>query len=81
MVRWDPDFSVFRQAGAANSAGSLLIGSHLFDLPDPGSVPTLCGVLRERSALSRAAARFETLWDGGYDVAAVAEDMLDWLLG
>ncbi len=81
MVRWDPDFSVFRQAEGPEAAGCLLVGSHRFDHPDPGSVPALCGVLKDADALERAARRFESLWVDGYEVAPVAEEMLDWLLG
>ena len=81
MVRWDPDFSVFRQAGDGEAAGVLLLGSHRFDVPDPGGVPALCGLVRHRGALRCARERFDRLWAGGYDVGPVAEEMLDWLLG
>jgi hypothetical protein len=79
MVRWDPDFSVFRQA--RGGGGVVLVGSHRFDVPDPGPVRTLCAALRGGRRVAAARDRFEGLWAGGYEVAPVVEDMLDWLLG
>jgi hypothetical protein len=79
MVRWDPDFSVFRQSRAGG--GLVLLGSHRFDVPDPGSVKPLCAGLRGERRVALAAERFEGLWAGGYDVGPVVEDLLDWLLG
>ncbi|MEN8376461.1 MAG: hypothetical protein ABFS34_13530 [Gemmatimonadota bacterium] len=80
MVRWDPDFSVFRRTGGPDS-GTVLVGSHRFDVPHPGAVPTLCGILAHHHAILRAEERFERLWDEGYDVHDVVREMLDWLLG
>ncbi len=81
MVRWDPDFSVFRQADAAEVRGVVLVGSHRFDVPAAASVPALCGVLRRREAVALVEERFEALWALAYDVTPVAGEMLDRLLG
>lgn len=81
MVRWDPDFSVFRQARRTGAPGVVLVGSHRFDVPEPGRVPTLCATLRGDAAVLGGRERFERLWRGGYDVGPVVLEMLDWLLG
>lgn len=81
MVRWDPDFSVFRQADTGDTRGVVLVGSHRFDVPSVASVPALCGVLRRREAVALVEERFEALWARAYDVAPVAREMLDRLLG
>lgn len=80
MVRWDPDFSVFRQS-RRDARGTLLVGSHRFDVPDPGRVPALCATLRDEAAVRAGGERFERLWEGGYDVGPVVLETLDWLLG
>lgn len=79
MMRWDPDFSVFRQA--RSGGGLVLVGSHRFDVPDPGPVRPLCAGLLGARRVAVARERFEGLWAGGYDVGPVVEDLLDWLLG
>ncbi len=81
MVRWDPDFSVFRQSRRADAPGVVLVGSHRFDVPEPGRVPALCATLRGDAAVVGGRERFERLWRAGYDVGPVVLEMLDWLLG
>ena len=81
LMRWDPDFSVFRQLSAAGGGSVVLVGSHRFDVPDPGPVRPLCAALRSERRAAAARERFEGLWAGGYDVGPVVEDLLDWLLG
>ncbi len=80
---WIPDFSIF--SGIAPDAGTpggavCLVGAHYFARPFPTRGPALTCVLSNRESVTSAAARFEELWDLGYDVLPVIAETLDALL-
>jgi hypothetical protein len=76
---WTPDFSLFR--GLADGREDvLLVGAHYFrPLFSTGGAALTC-VMRDTTAVARAAQRFEGLWEFAHDVRdVIAETLSDTL--
>ena len=72
---WAPDFSVFRGLGPAQE-GVLLLGAHYFRELFGAHGAALTCVVREATAVKRAALRFDHLWDQAYDIRPIIADTL-----
>ena len=73
--QWTPDFSLFTGAQRA-----MMIGAHYSALPYPADGIALTCVINDANAARRCAARYERMWQLGYDVLPVVIEMLDQLL-
>jgi hypothetical protein len=73
--RWSPDFSIYHGLGHTGEA-AMLLGANYFQLVQSQSVALTC-VLRDPSAVNRAAKNFEQLWQDAYDVLPVIKETLE----
>lgn len=69
LLRWKPDFSVFRLPGSDDAVA--LVGAHYFSDPDVVGGPALTCVLRTRTSVQRVQRRFTELWRHARDVRDV----------
>lgn len=67
---WSPDFSIL----ASGERAVLLVGGHYFARPEPAGGAVLTCVTDHAQAAARARARFEELWQRGYDVLDVVRE-------
>ena len=73
--QWTPDFSLF-----SGGERAMMIGAHYSAAPYPSDGIALTCVVNDANAVRRCAARYERMWQLGYDVLPVVIEMLDQLL-
>lgn len=81
LATWLPDFSVMRGVAGVADETVAVVGAHYFSRTYPTGGPAFTCVLAGRAAAAEAGARFEELWDRGYDVAPVLRQALERLGG
>lgn len=71
---WNPDFSIF--SGLPGRGSVALLGAHYFGRPYPRFGLAFTCVMAQQAAVHACQARFQQLWDAGYDVLPVVIDTL-----
>lgn len=79
VVAWNPDFSILDGLRDAPASAIALVGAHYFLRPYPIEGVALTMMIRAPTAIGRLRARFDELWEEGYDVGEVVRAALDHL--
>jgi hypothetical protein len=77
VVTWNPDFSILNGLADAPANAVALVGAHYFLRPYPVDGAAFTMMLTTPAPLAQVRARFEELWDQGYDVGEVVRAALD----